>query len=542
MFKRIFKLTILFLIGIIVAFLLTFTIKETRNIYAKIKENNKKINFLKNIKNSKNSPILCFQSAYQISNTTGIKLPAILPLGSIPNSKRLISKDNLIIYDNFGFRNNNLVWKKNNHDYLFLGDSVVVDYSIVDNSLFSNNLENSLSAINVGCGGNGLLTSLYLLEQILDAKYTFEKILFFINLNNDFSKDTIREYNTHYFKKPYNRNTSQNLFLNSKKYTDEYLDFIQKAFSKSIMDFSLLKEIKNNINKDKLVSDTNKLIQHFIRNEEKITLADGNIIEKSQLPEGSFTPEMYMYFLKILERISKLKEKYNSKIVFLIVPTNTEVDLHYLNKTKEKEWKKYFYHRWLKNTIMAGIANYNFEIIDLMYFVKEKNYEEFIDGHFTEAAHKSLGSFIEKNLNNIAKNIQKLYYYNSYYPSKQYFNYTINFQKNLNKKELDDWIFILQNLIKENLLDNYLLTPSLSYFFINKDCSSILKLHDLTEGYLLKFSIGEFYYTVCNLDNSDNILKSINKVISLADSDIKYYIPNISREIKRSLVKINENN
>ena len=112
MFKRIFKLTILFLIGIIVAFLLTFTIKETRNIYAKIKENNKKINFLKNIKNSKNSPILCFQSAYQISNTTGIKLPAILPLGSIPNSKRLISKDNLIIYDNFGFRNNNLVWKK----------------------------------------------------------------------------------------------------------------------------------------------------------------------------------------------------------------------------------------------------------------------------------------------------------------------------------------------------------------------------------------------------------------------------------------------
>ena len=44
MFKRISKLAILFLIEIIVAFLLTFTIKETRNIYAKVKENNNKIN------------------------------------------------------------------------------------------------------------------------------------------------------------------------------------------------------------------------------------------------------------------------------------------------------------------------------------------------------------------------------------------------------------------------------------------------------------------------------------------------------------------
>lgn len=540
MFKRISKITILFLIGIIVAFLLTFTIKETRSIYVKLKKNSNKINFLKNIKNSKNSPILCFQSAYKISNTTGIKLPQIVPLGAIPNTQRLVSNNNLIIFDKFGFRNNNLVWKKNKHDYLFLGDSVVVDYSIKDNSLFSNNLENSLSAINAGCGGNGLLTSLYLLEQILDAKYTFQNVLFFINVNNDFSKDTIREYNTSYFKEPFNQKTNHNLFLNSDKYTDEYLDFIQKAFSKSIMDFSLLKEIKKKINKDKVVSDFNELIEHFSRNEEKITLAGGKIIEKSQLPKSSFTPEMYMYFLKILERVSKLKEKHNSKIVFLIVPSNTEVDLQYLKKTKEKDWDKYFHHRWLKNTIMTSIANYNFEIIDLTYFIK-KNYEEFIDGHFTELAHKTLGSFIEKNLSNNAKNIQKLYYYNSHYPSKKYFNYTVNFQKSLNKNELEDWIIILQNLIQENLLDNYLLAPSLSYFFIKKDCGSILKLYDLTEGDLLKLSIGEFYYTVCNLNNSDNILNSIKRVSSLANSDIKYYIPNISREIQRSLEKINEN-
>ena len=42
----------------------------------------------------------------------------------------------------------------------------------------------------------GLLTSLYLLEQILAADYKFNNVLFFINLKNDFS---LREYNTVYF-------------------------------------------------------------------------------------------------------------------------------------------------------------------------------------------------------------------------------------------------------------------------------------------------------------------------------------------------------
>ena len=95
-------------------------------------------------------------------------------------------------YDKFGFRNNNPVWEKKTHNFLVLGDSVVADSSISDNILFSNNFELSSSTINLGCGGNGLLTSLYLLEQFFSAGYSVKEVLFFINLDNDLSKDTIK--------------------------------------------------------------------------------------------------------------------------------------------------------------------------------------------------------------------------------------------------------------------------------------------------------------------------------------------------------------
>ena len=41
--------------------------------------------------------------------------------------------------------------EKNNHDFLILGDSVVVDNKISDEHIFSNNINNK-SSINLGCG------------------------------------------------------------------------------------------------------------------------------------------------------------------------------------------------------------------------------------------------------------------------------------------------------------------------------------------------------------------------------------------------------
>ena len=133
MIKKLSTYIIITISAIIIGYILAITFKNLLEVYSKVKENNKKINFLENINNSKNNPSLCFQSAYKLAKNTNTKLPEIFPLGTIP----LKNKSNLIDFDKYGFRNNNNVWKKNNHDFLILGDSVVVDNKISDEYIFS---------------------------------------------------------------------------------------------------------------------------------------------------------------------------------------------------------------------------------------------------------------------------------------------------------------------------------------------------------------------------------------------------------------------
>ena len=135
----------------------------------------------------------------------------------------------------------------------------------------------------------------------------------------------------------------------------------------------------------------------------------------------------------------------------------------------------------------------------------------------------------------------KLYYYNSFFPSKKYFNYQVNFGNKLNDTQVNNWINVISFLMERNLIDNYLLTPSLGYFFINQDCDSILKLHKISNNKLSSFTVGSFFYKTCNIKNSNNIFDSIKEINFLIDKDVKYYIPSISNEIKKILDLINEN-
>ena len=92
------------------------------------------------------------------------------------------------------------------------------------------------------------------------------------------------------------------------------------------------------------------------------------------------------------------------------------------------------------------------------------------------------------------------------------------------------------------LLTIFNFSPFLSPFHEQyQDCDSILKLHKLSNTKLSSFSVGSFFYKTCNLKNSNNIIESIKEINFLIDKDIKYYIPNISNEIKKSLELINEN-
>ena len=90
-------------------------------------------------------------------------------------------------------------------------------------------------------------------------------------------------------------------------------------------------------------------------------------------------------------------------------------------------------------------------------------------------------------------------------------------------------------------MDNYLLSPALAYFFINQDCKSILDLHEKSNADLTKYNVGNFFYKVCELKYTEDINESIKEISLLIDNQIKYYVPGISSEVKKSLKLIHEN-
>ncbi len=542
MIKNIIKYTLLIFSIIVIVFFISFATKAFMNIYDKYKDKNNKIKFLEGTHTNQNTPLFCFQSAMELASNTDAELPEIPPLGTIPNTNKKISKNNIINFDKFGFRNKKFVWEEKKHNYLVLGDSVVMDRTIEDNFLFSNNFNKS-KTINLGCGGNGLLTSLYLLEQILAADYKFNNVLFFINLKNDFSKDTLREYNTVYFKNYlFTNNVKKNIFLDA-NYKEEYLSFIENSFIKDVENFSILSIIKNEFTFNNIINEFDSLVKKKERVPNKIiTLNDGSEIDQSLLPEGYYGEEMYEIFLKILEKIVSLKQKYNTNLTMLIVPTNSEIELYNKTDKNPQDWQKFMNYRFYKNTIASLIASYNISIIDLYDFVKKNDYNIFVNGHFIKDGHKKLSYFIKSSIKNKNdKKLQKLVFYNSFFPSLLYSrHYAVNFNKKLNISQTEDWINILTNFIQQDLLDNYLLSPSMGYFFINNDCASILKLNKNSKGLLKNYSVGELFFEVCSLSETQNITRSIEKIENLLKSDTHIYLPVITTELNKKIQEIYE--
>ena len=129
------------------------------------------------------------------------------------------------------------------------------------------------STINLGCGGNGLLTTLSLIEQIAQTNYDFKNILIFLNFDKNFSKDTIREFNSQLFLQTYNIN-NKNIFLNQNNYKIDYLNFVRDAFSKDISDFSFKKELYSQLNIEMYL----KKILKFKKTNEK-----SNILYRTEL-------------------------------------------------------------------------------------------------------------------------------------------------------------------------------------------------------------------------------------------------------------------
>ncbi len=541
MIKLIIKYTFLILFSLLLAFMLSFFVKNSIHLYNSHIYKNKKVSFLENNINSKDAPKFCFQSIQKLVNDNNFTLPEMPPIGTIPNSSVLF-KEYLIKYDKYGFRNKNTVWNNKDHDYLVLGDSIVADTKVPDNFLFTNQFKNKKSVINAGCGGNGLLSSFYILKQLLEAEYKFTKILFFINLENDFTKDTLREVKIEKLFDEYDNSEEKNMFLNNRQYTSDYENLIKKSFRKEINNYSFLRNILETFSINSFINYFNKFKKLIFKDKknDEIILADSTTKNKINFAHNHYQTDMYNLFLQFLEKISYTLQNKKTELIFILVPTYQEVKIYSKNKKSADDWEKYLNYKYIKNTLTSTIANYNIGIIDLYYFVYNKN-EEFFNGHFSKKAQKKLSKYIQKSINSEDQiKYQKLLLYNSHYPSKNYFNYTVNFGKKLNQSEVNDWLKSISYFTKKNQINNYLLAAPLGYFFINQECSNILKLNKMTENKILNYSNGKFFYLLCRLDQSKSVKEDIKVIDNLIDKDIKYFFPIISKAINEKIGSINE--
>ena len=74
MIKKLSTYFLVTVVAIIIGYVLAITFQNLLNTYSKVKENNKKINFLANINKNENIPLVCFQSAYDLAKKNKHKI------------------------------------------------------------------------------------------------------------------------------------------------------------------------------------------------------------------------------------------------------------------------------------------------------------------------------------------------------------------------------------------------------------------------------------------------------------------------------------
>ena len=372
MIKKILYYLFILLIIFIIAIISVFVFKQVLDFFSiqnkiKISEN-----YIINIKKEQGLyPNFCPGSAIAYSEKYNIDINGFFPLGGIPNGNLKIKNDaddRTIKLDEFGFRNSNDVWKNNNIDTAILGDSIVYASDIRNDQLFSNIMNsNDKSVINLGCGGNGLFTSLALLENLVD-KYSVNNILIFINMQNDLGKDITTEGKSIHYKKYINNEDFISIFNNKELYKNDI----------NILMINVLKA-QINKNKDEIKIRnlfSYKKFQNFIKifYIKVFTYINKNNIveEKMRLDymhsETATYPENYAYFRNFLNNIKRISKLHKIKVTYVLIPS-----MYRLNAPDITVARTPIKYSIARNKILTSIAidAYEVEIINNNYNITE---------------------------------------------------------------------------------------------------------------------------------------------------------------------------
>jgi len=536
------------LLALFIAILLMFFLLQFSTINIASKKNKLLEEYIENIKfGSGKMPILCPATAIQYSKKYNIEFNKFFPLGSIPNGQFLQNKKDIINLDKFGFRNSNNIWESKDINTLYLGDSIVFSSDINNGKVFTDIINNKdITVANLGCGGNGLFTSLALAKQVLHT-YKVENLVIFINLQNDLTKDTSREGDSGIYKSYINNNKFNSIFSDQKNYEKSVKGFMinvlkfEREINKKKSSIRFLINFDNFIKFLSFIKDkiANSFTEDYIINE--------NIEPIDKHAETQVTSSDWLYFNSFMNGIKRISNKYNTKITFIIIPSKYRI-----NSPEVSIARSVIKYDMVKNMILTNIIahifsvksidnkyeiieDFKFDIIDLTNIImKENNKNNIIfDGHFSNDGHKFLADYLLKNINlKDTDHYKKIILYNSLnvYNMNTHTNYNKGFEgNNINETQYIDWIKSLKFFLKNNSYNEFLLAPFFSYSFHNDRCNDILDITNNLLNNIENARLVLLYGGICELKNINNkdikiFIDKIEKALYLNVEDIAPYL------------------
>jgi len=562
MIKALIKYIFILFITILIAIIASFVFKQGQEAFSIIKKNKIAKNYIKSLTTDVGFyPNLCPDTAIKYAKKYNIALKDIYTLGGIPDG-RIQSKnktESIIQLDKFGFRNNNKVWESSTINTLILGDSTAFGEDVSDHKLFSNIMnKNHGSVVNLSCGGNGLLNSLTLLIHVLES-YTVNNILFFINMENDLPKDIEAEVSSGLYKSYIQNKDFKSIFDNKdlyKKNVNELAINIIKAeinYNKNKLNIKTLFSFNNMQNFwDNLY---NKLLFNFSNKklpEKKLSIIDMH-------SETAIFSESFDYYRQFLKNINRVSNFYNKNITFVIIPSSYRINAPDINIARTP-----IKYNIVRNDVLTNIAIYSYKIeyinakakiselaygpyiLDLTNFILKKNKEEIIfDGHFNERGHEVLADILLTNIKTNQSNLnRKILFYNSLnvHNFATHVSYTgFNESTILNDSQYLDWLKTVIDYFNNNLYDEHLLAPILSYSFYKNKCDAIIDIFDVFSVSVDDERLVLFYKGLCGLkDNAIKIETSTEKIKKSLNLHVIDIEPFLSEAIISKLGELDE--
>jgi len=271
----------------------------------------------------------------------------LLPLSGVSNIKTVYCNESgkRIIYqsDKYGFRNTSSSWDKTSNLWVLIGDSFTQGACVEDEHTFASyidNLEEEVSVISLGMGGNGPLIELASIEEYAkDLKP--EKVFWLYFEGNDLA-NLPEELNSPILRKYLNREFNQNL-----KNRQEEIDSRINEFVKESKD---QRESRSTFQLETFVQNSRTLrllyIRRFLGIDQK-----GN--------DADFTSD----FKKVIEEAKIRIKQWNGELIFVYLP---EYSRYLLDEPGSLSFRQ-------RGEVLSIIEGLEIEVIDIHEQVFDKH-------------------------------------------------------------------------------------------------------------------------------------------------------------------------